>query len=261
MEMSKDSEKSFWKGFGGTVLITIVTTVLTTVVTLFVTKAIHIISPEENRVIISDTLRIVEAGTPQNRDDSLMYNAITELNRTIREIVPKNNNIRIVLPESTTQSSNRFVVEEVPSSVNTIDSSTLINFNQGRVIGSSSYGNRVVEKKGFYKKGYTISDGGSFFELKTIPKADDHPLVFEIRLLQPSDLLSHIYLTVCATNEKGELYQYFGQTYDVRDGLNRIQIANNLRKGKNRVEIGVFMKSDEGKDFSTFYRNLITLIK
>ena len=50
--MSKDSEKSFWKGFGGTVLITIVTTVLTTVVTLFVTKAIHIISPEENRVVI-----------------------------------------------------------------------------------------------------------------------------------------------------------------------------------------------------------------
>ena len=97
--------------------------------------------------------------------------------------------------------------------------------------------------------------------LKSIPKADDHPLVFEIRLLQPSDLLSHIYLTICATNEKGELYQYFGQTYDVRNGVNRIQIANNLRKGKNRVEIGVFMKSDEGKDFSTFYRNLITLIK
>lgn len=259
--MSKDSGKSFWEGFGGTILISIVTTVLTTVVTLFVTKAIHIISPEENRVIISDTLRIVEAGTPQNRDDSLMYNAITELNRTIREIVPKNNNIRIVLPESVNPSSNRFVAEEVTSSVNTIDNSTLITSNQGRVIGGSSSENRVVDKKGFYKKGYSISDGGSFFELKSIPKADDHPLVFEIRLLQPSDFLSHIYLTICATNEKGEIYQYFGQTYDVRDGLNRIQIANNLRKGKNRVEIGVFMKSDEGKDFPTFYRNIFTITK
>ena len=258
--MSKDSEKSFWKGFGGTVLITIVTTVLTTVVTLFVTKAIHIISPEENRVIISDTLRIVEAGSSQNRDDSLMYNAITELNKTIREIVP-NNNIRIVLPESVIPSSNRFVAEEVSSSVNTIDSSTLITYDQGKVIGGSFFENRIVDKKGFYKKGYSISDGGSFFELKTIPKADDHPLVFEIRLLQPSDLLSHIYLTICATNEKGELYQYFGQTYYVRDGLNRIQIANNLRKGKNRVEIGVFMKSDEGKDFPTFYRNIFTITK
>ena len=95
--------------------------------------------------------------------------------------------------------------------------------------------------------------------LEKKPKADDKYLTFEIRLIQPADLLSHIYLNICNTNEKGEFYQYFGQTFEVRDGLNRIKIANNLRKGKNRIEIGVFKKSEEGKDFPTFYRNIFTL--
>ena len=106
-----------------------------------------------------------------------------------------------------------------------------------------------------------ISDGGVFYSLEKKPTADDKYLTFEIRLIQSADLLSHIYLDICNTNEKGELYQFFGQTYEVRDGLNRIKVANNLRAGKNRIEIGVFTKADEGKDYPTFYRNIFTLEK
>ena len=69
---NNDSEKSFWKGLGLTVVVSIVTTV----VTLLVTKAFNIISPEENKVVISDTLRVIEAHTPQNTNDSLLYIAI-----------------------------------------------------------------------------------------------------------------------------------------------------------------------------------------
>ena len=81
-------------------------------------------------------------------------------------------------------------------------------------------------------------------------------MVFEIGLIQSADLLSHIYLNICNTNEKGELYLLLGQNYEVRDGTNRIKIANILRDGKNRIEIGVFLKSDEGKDYPTVYSNV-----
>ncbi len=74
-------------------------------------------------------------------------------------------------------------------------------------------------------------------------------------------MLSHIYLNICNPNEKGDLYQFFGQTYEVRDGLNRIKIANNLHKGKNRIEIGVFKITDEGKDYPIYYRTIFTLEK
>lgn len=232
--------------------------------TVLVTKACDKIVPEENKVVISDTLRVVETQSPRYSDDSLLYVAISELNRTIRETLPKNNNIKIVWPESPAPSktgSQRPSLEIVPSSINTKDINLSATNNPGHIIEDPSFVNKIVDKKGFYKKGYSISDGGAFYLLKKIPKVGDDPLTFEIRLLQPSDLLSHIYLNICSTNEKGELYQFFGQTYDVRDGLNRIKIANNLREGKNRIEIGVFLKSEEGKDFPTFYRNIFTLVK
>ena len=257
---NNDSEKSFWKGLGLTVVVSIVTTV----VTLLVTKAFNIISPEENKVVISDTLRVIEAHTPQNTNDSLLYIAINELNKTIRETTPRSNNVRIVWPESGITNGHEKQnshLENVESTTTVPSSTSGKAVNQVEIQEYHNYVNKVVDKGGFYKKGYTISDGGVYYVLEKIPKADDKYLTFEIRLIQPADILSHIYLDICHTNEKGELYQYFGQAYEVRDELNRIKIANNLRKGKNRIDIGVFKKTDEGKDFPTFYRNVFTLEK
>lgn len=258
LDMSKDSDsnKSLWKE--------IMVAIIASLATVLISKACDRIAPGENKVIISDTLRIVETQTPRYPDDSLLYVAISELNKTIRETLPQNNNIKIVWPESAASSSSgrpSAFVEKVPSSENTLDKNTVKIPNPGVVIENHSYVNKIVDKKGFYKKGYGISDGGSFFVLNKIPKVNDNPLTFEIRLIQPAELLSHIYLNICTTNDKGELYQFFGQTYEIREGLNRIKIANNLREGKNRVEIGVFMKSEEGKDYPTFYRNLFSLVK
>lgn len=251
---NSDSPNSIWKE--------IIVAVVAAVATVLVTKTCDRISPDENKVIISDTIRVVESHTPQNTNDSLLFIAINELNRTIRETVPRSNNVRIVWPESGMSNGH----EKKDSHLeNVVSTTTVPSSNSGKAVNKveiqeyHNYVNRVVDKGGFYKKGYTISDGGVYYMLEKKPKADDKYLTFEIRLIQPADLLSHIYLNICNTNEKGEFYQYFGQTFEVRDGLNRIKIANNLRKGKNRIEIGVFKKSEEGKDFPTFYRNIFTL--
>ncbi len=236
---------------------------VTALATVAITKTCDRISPEENRVVISDTLRVIEAHAPQN-DDSLLFTAISELNRTIRETAKRNNNIQIVMPESGVSSGHEMQDPHTdPHIVESISPASPVanSFNKVEIQENHSYPNRTIDKRGFYKKGYTISDGGAFYVLEKKPNVDDSFLTFEIRLFQPAYMLSHIYLNICNTNEKGELYQFFGQAYEVKDGLNRIMIANNLREGKNRVEIGVFMKSDEGKDFPTYYRSIFTLVK
>lgn len=257
---NSDSEKGIWKGWGVSIILPIVTTLIT----LLVTRAFHIISPEENKVIISDTLRVVETQIPRNSNDSLLFIAISELNKTLRETAPRNNSVKILLPESRGDTRDEKQDTHSNSAVSTpfmSNSRSESTNSQGAIQDSNNYTNIVIDKSGFYKKGYTISDGGVFYVLNKRPKVDDDLLVFEIKLIQPSDLLSHIYLVMCNTNEKGELYQYFNQAYEVKDGLNRIKIANNLREGKNRIEIGVFRKADEGKDYPAFYRTIITLVK
>ena len=237
---------------------------MTTILALLITRAFHIISPEESKVVISDTLRVIEANTRQNTEDSLLFNAITELNRTIRETTPRNNSIRVVWPEGVASpgnerqnSNNENVIRSAPiHTYGSVKSEEPVTIQENR-----KFTNRIVDKKGFYKQGYSISDSGVFFVLEKKPNVSDKYLTFELRLIQPADLLSHIYLTICDINEDGKLYQFFGQTYEVREDLNIIKIANNLHEGKNRIEIGVFQKSDEGKDFPTFYRNIFTLVK
>lgn len=249
--MSNDSSNSIWRD--------IIVAGVAAIVTVLVSKGCDRISPEDNRVIISDTLRVIETHAPQN-DDSLLFTAITELNRTIRETAKTNNNIQIVMPESGVSAGHE---RQDPHLVEGIAPTSSVGYSFNRVETQEFHSNlnRTIDKKGFYKKGYTISDGGAFYVLEKKPNVEDSFLTFEIRLFQPAYMLSHIYLNICNTNEKGELYQFFGQAYEVKDGLNRIMIANNLREGKNRVEIGVFMKSDEGKDFPTYYRSIFTLIK
>ena len=88
--MSNDSGKSFFKD----IIVPVVAAVVAAIATVLATKACDRISPDENRVTINDTVRVVEAHTPQNKNDSMLYLAITELNRTIRETIPRNNNIR-----------------------------------------------------------------------------------------------------------------------------------------------------------------------
>ena len=213
MENSSD----FFRGFRKDVIVPVIVAFLTALVT----KTCDKIVPGENKVIISDTLRVVEAHSSRYSDDSLLCVAISELNQTIRETANKNKSLA----------------------------------------KTSDQSNKVVDKKGFYKKGYTISNGGAFYVLQKAPKVSDPYLVFEIDLLQPVDLISHIFVTICSVGEKGELNQFFSQAYEIREGINIIRIANNLRKGKNRIDIGIFMKSDEGRDYPTFYRNVITLEK
>lgn len=238
--------------------------VVVAVTTVLVTKTCDKIVPGENKVIISDTLRVVEAHSPRYSDDSLLYIAISELNKTIRETTSKNNNISIVWPDNRVPSGfNRqsSSLEEDPVLTNANDDSSAKIEDQNINVLNRALINKVVDKKGFYKKGYTISNGGAFYVLQKIPKVGDPYLTIEMDLLQPFELISHIYVTICSINEKGELSQFFSQAYEVRDEINRIMIANNLRKGKNRIDVGVFMKSDEGKDYPTFYRNVIMLEK
>lgn len=247
MENSSD----FFRGFRKDVIVPVIVAFLTALVT----KTCDKIVPGENKVIISDTLRVVEAHSSRYSDDSLLCVAISELNQTIRETANKNNNIKIVWPESglASTSEGHHSLVEGASPVTTDKDKSLAK--------TSDQSNKVVDKKGFYKKGYTISNGGAFYVLQKAPKVSDPYLVFEIDLLQPVDLISHIFVTICSVGEKGELNQFFSQAYEIREGINIIRIANNLRKGKNRIDIGIFMKSDEGRDYPTFYRNVITLEK
>lgn len=242
--------------FGKSISKEIVVGVVTALVTIMVTKACYSIYPDSYRVILSDTLRVEETCIPYHNIDSVLFNAISELSNTIKETALKkcvNNTLAESIAPARTEKQYAYYESDKP--LLTVDKRT--EKEERDYISTNS----IIDKNGFYKKGYMISDGGAFFVLEKKPKVDDVILNFELRFFQSADVLSHIYLNICEINEKGELHQFFSQTYEVRDGLNRILIANNLHTGKNRIEIGVFLKSEEGKDYPVFYRNVFILLK